>query len=182
MNTVKQLFKGMVLAAVIGFFGVSNAQADFETLGHQVTVAVPEVLSITADTDAFTLTFASPDSGAETNSKTVVYSVSANDMGQADGDTAINANLDALYDGVDFKAQVGSYNKIAGNTELAAANAGFVTMGTSNLGIAKKANSEAGTDGKLLEGTLPITYKAVATEDLPFGAQAHYLFITLTTR
>lgn len=182
MKKLIDVVKAMVFAAVLGISSISTAHADFETLGHQVTVAVPEVLSITADTDAFSLTFATPEAGSESDTKTVVYTVSANDMGQADGDTAINANLDFLYEGVDLKAQVGTYNKVAGNTELAAIDSGYVTIADSNTALVKKANSEVGTDGKLLEGTLPITYKAVATEDLPSGSQAHYLFITLTTR
>jgi hypothetical protein len=103
-------------------------------------------------------------------------------MGQADGSAAINANLDFAYTDVDFKAQVGSYNRISGNADLAAANAGYVTIGTSNTAIANKDNTDAGTDGKILNGTLPVTYKAVATDNLPTGSQVHFLFITLTTR
>jgi hypothetical protein len=178
-NKVVQL---MVLVALISFIGAPAARADFETVGHQVTVTVPEVLSIAADTSAFTLTFADNVSGAETDTKTVVYTVESNDMGQADGSAAINANLDFAYTDVDFKAQVGSYGRISGNTDLAAANAGYVTIGTSNTAIANKDNTDAGTDGKLLNGTLPVTYKAVATGDLPTGSQVHFLFITLTTR
>lgn len=182
MKNSNKVVKLLVLSALVGLIGVPAARADFETVGHSVTVSVPEVLSISADTTAFTLLFADNASGAETASKTVVYTVESNDMGQADGDAAINANLDTLYEDVDFKAQVGSYTKDAGNTELAAVNAGYVTIGTSNVAIAKKANTDAGTDGKLLKGTIPVTYKAVATADLPTANQTHLLFITLTTR
>ena len=178
-NKVVQL---VVLVALISFIGAPAARADFETVGHQVTVTVPEVLGISADTSAFTLTFADNVLGSETDTKTVVYTLESNDMGQADNDTAMNANLDFAYTDVDFKAQVGTYSRISGNTDLAATNAGYVTVGTSNTAIAKKANTDAGTDGKLLNGTLPVTYKAVATDDLPTGSQVHFLFITLTTR
>jgi len=182
MKNSNKAVKLMVLAALVSFIAVPAARADFETVGHAVTVSVPEVLSISADTAAFTLLFADNTVGAETDTKTVVYTVESNDMGQADGDTAINANLDFLYESIDFKAQVGSYTKIAGNTELAAVDSGFVTVGTSNLAIANKDNTDAGTDGKLLNGTIPVTYKAVATDDLPTANQTHLLFITLTTR
>jgi len=182
MKNINKSLKLVALAALIGFIGAPAALANFETLGHQVTVTVPEVLTITADTSAFTLTFADNVSGSETDTKTVVYTVESNDMGQADGTAAINANLDNLYENVDMKAQVGTYTKISGNTELAAANAGYVTIGTTNVAIANKDNTDVGTDGKLLNGTLPVTYKAVATADLSTGSQIHFLFVTLTTR
>lgn len=182
LNKAAQL---VVLVGLISFIGAPAAHASFQTVGHQVTVTVPEILSISADTSAFTLTFADNISGSETDTKTVVYTLEANDMGQADGDTAINANLDNLYTDVDVKAQVGTYARNGtnpGNTSLAATNAGYVTIGTSNVAIAKKASTDAGTNGKLLNGVLPVTYKAVAKADLPTGSQVHYLFITLTTR
>ena len=182
MNTMNKTIKLLVLAAIISFGWASAAFANFQTVGHTVTVTVPEVLSLTADTTAFTLTFSDWVSGSETDTKTVVYSVNSNDMGQADGDTAMNANLDFLYDRVDFKAKVGTYTKISGNTELAAISANYVTIGTANTAIVKKANTQASTDGKLLKGTLPITYKAVASANVPAGPQTHLLFITLTTR
>lgn len=182
MNTINRTIKLLALAGIISFGWASAALANFQTIGHTVTVTVPEVLSITADTSAFTLTFADWVAGSETDTKTVVYTLNSNDMGQADGDTAINANLDFLYDRVDFKAQVGAYTKVSGNTELAAISGSYVTIGTANTAIAKKANTESGSDGKLLKGTLPITYKAVASANVPSGPQTHLLFITLTTR
>lgn len=171
-----------MLCGLLCVSGASIASANFQTVGHQVTVRVPEVLSIAADTTAFTLTFSDWVSGSETDTKTVVYSVNSNDMGQADGDTAINANLDFLYDRVDLKAQVGSYSKQSGNTELAPISASYVKIKDTNTAIAKKANTVSGSDGKLLKGTMPVTYKAAATADMSSGDQIHFLFVTLTTR
>ncbi len=182
MKTINKSIKLLVLAGIICFGWASAAFANFQTVGHTCTVTVPEVLSITADTSTIALNFSDWSTGAVSDTKTVVYTVNSNDMGQADGDTAINANLDYLYDRIDFKAKVGSYTKVGGNTELAAISSNYVTIGSSNTAIAKKANTTSSTDGKLLKGMLPITYQAVATANVPAGPQTHLMFITLTTR
>jgi len=182
MKRILHLSACLTLALFVGLSGMSVASAaEFETTSHVVTVSVPQVLSISADTSAIALTFSDFSTGSETDQQTVVYTVSSNNMGQADGATAINANLDFLYDRIDFQAQVGAYTKVSGNTELAPAQAGFVSIGTSNVAIANKANSTLGSDGRILNGSIPVTYKAVATDDVISGDQIHSLFVTLTT-
>ncbi len=180
---MKKLIRSLKVVAVICFallFSLSSVYAaDFKTVGHSATVSVPDSLAISADTTDVVLTFSNYVKDSESTSQTVNYTVLSNNMRQADGAAAINVNLDALYDRVDLKAKVGTYTKVTGNTSLAAANADFVTIGTSNLGVALKTGSTG--DGKILNGTLPITYKAVATADMPTGNQTHLLFVTLTT-
>jgi hypothetical protein len=183
MKTTKKIMKTALLILVCGVLALGNISVayavDYTTVGHSCTVSVPDSLSITADTTDITLTFTTYDAGSETNQKSVVYTVVANNMRQADGQAAINVNLDSPFSGVDLKAKVGAYTKVAGNTSLAAANADFVTIGTDNVGVANKASSTG--DGKILNGTIPITYKGVATADLPTGNETHLLFVTLTT-
>lgn len=162
--------------ATMGFAG------DWVTTSHTVTIHIPEVLSISSDAASFTLPFqAYARQGDETWAQTVTYTVQSNNMRQADGSPAINANLDFPYDRLDLKADVGAYVKTSGNTELVEAQAGFRTVGTDNVTLANKGNTTQGSDGKLLNGTIPITYKAVATSDVPSGDQIHTLFVTLTT-
>lgn len=156
--------------------------ADFVTKQHGVTVQIPEVLSLTADTTNFTVSF--PGYAAtndESTTKTVTYTVQSNNMRQADGATAINANLDVLYDQLDFLADPGTYTKTSGNTEIAETAEGFIKINATNTAIAQKANTVSGSDGKLLNGTIPITYKAKATADVSGGDQIRQLFVTLTT-
>lgn len=183
MKNLIKVVPTMLVVALISFVNAPAAHAAFQTVGATVTVTVPEVLTITSDKAAFTLTFAATASGSESNTNTVVYTVKSNDMGQADGTTAINGNLDFLYTDMDFKAQVGTYTKTVGsNTSLAGVSANYVTVGTANIALANKASTDAGTDGKLLSGSIPITYKAVAKKELTSGSQTHLMFITLTTR
>lgn len=156
--------------------------ADWATTSHTVTVTVPEVLSISSDAPSFTLPFQGfAKAGDESWAQTVNYTVEANNMRQADGSPSINANLDFLYDRIDLKADMENYVRTSGNTELVEAASGFVTIGTNSVTLANKGNTDQGSDGKLLRGTFPVTYKAVATSDVPSGDQIHILYVTLTT-
>ena len=183
MKNHLRVIMNVMLALVLTFACTSVVYADdFTTVNHTVTIDVPEVLSLSADAGNFTLTF--PDfvtTGSETDTKTVVYTVKSNNMGQADDSAAMNANLDFLYDRVDLKAQVGSYTKVSGNTELAAASAGFVTIDADVPGVALANKANSTDDGRVLNGSIPVTYKGVATADVPSGPQTHILYVTLTT-
>ncbi|MFA6600732.1 MAG: hypothetical protein WC352_00290 [Candidatus Omnitrophota bacterium] len=170
----------VIICGVLALSGPSMLfAADFKTVGHSVTVSVLDTLTFTADTTDITLSFPTYVAGTESSTKTVIYTAESNNMRQADGQPAINVNLDALYTGLDLKAQVGTYTKTSGNASLIASSAGYVTIGTTNTGVAKKTASTG--DGKQLKGTIPITYKAVATADLSTANQTHLLFVTLTT-
>lgn len=183
ITTIKKI--GIVALALVIAWGsatVGYAADSWVTTNHTVTVTVPQVLSISSDAGSFTLPFQGyAKAGDESWAQTVNYTVESNNMSQADGSPAINANLDFAYDRIDLKADMGSYTKTSGNTSLVEAQSGFVTIGTSNVALANKSNTDAGTDGKLLNGTFPVTYKAVATSDVPAGDQTHILSITLTT-
>lgn len=182
---MERLIKTVGVVTLSVLVGVSNpfiGLAAEVVAQSTVTVSVPEVLSISSDATSFTLPFQEyAKAGVESWAQTVTYTVKSNQMQQADGAAAITAKLDFPYDRIDLKAEVGSYTKTSGNTELVAAAPGFVTIGTSNVTLANKANTTAGTDGKMLNGSIPITYKAVATDDVPAGDQIHILDVTLTS-
>lgn len=183
---MKTTLKKLTVVVLTVFIGLGTATmgfaADWVTTNHAVTVQIPEVLSISADASSFTLPFQDYiTTGEESWAQTVIYTVQSNNMRQADASPAINANLDFAYDRLELKAEVGAFSKTSGNTEIAAQAAGFVTVGTNNVTLAKKTGSTIGGDGKLLNGSIPITYKAVATDNVPSGDQTHTLYITLTT-
>ena len=184
MKTPMKTILALAVSAVLGIVNPYTVlAADFVTQQHGVTVDVPEVLSIAGDVTNFTLSFSGyVSANSETNTKTVTYTVQSNNMRQADGATAINANLDALLPySMDFLADVGAYTKTSGNTGLAESAAGFVKLVAANTAIAKKANTTSGSDGKLLNGQIPITYKIKANGEVPTGSYGNQLFITLTT-
>ncbi|GEM_PF-2880330 len=184
MKTPLKTVLALAVSAVMGLMSpCTGLAADFVTQQHGVTVDVPEVLSISGDTTNFTLSFSGfVAANSESNTKTITYTVQSNNMRQIDGGTAINANLDALLPhSMDILADVGTYTKTSGNTELAESASGFVKMVVANTAIAKKANTTVGSDGKILNGTIPITYKAKANGEVPTGSYANQLFVTLTT-
>ena len=183
METTMKKIGIVALSLLVGLGSATVGYAgDFVTTSHMVTVSVPEVLSISSDAANFTLPFqAYAKQGDESWAQTVNYTVESNNMRQADGSPAINANLDFSYDRLALKADMGSYVKTSGNTSLVEAASGFVTIGMQNITLANKGNTTQGSDGKLLRGTFPVTYKAVATDDVPSGDQVHILYVTLTS-
>ncbi len=173
----------LLMLTILTLCFASRAFAEVQNVNHAATVSVPSIMSIAADTGSFTLTMPGFASGSESDTKTIVYTVQSNDIQQGDDATVIDAAIDFAYDRIDLKAQVGSYTKTAGNTELQAASAGYVTIGAgSNTVLAKKANTTADSDGRVLQGTFPVTYKAVATADLSAGDQTHILYVNMTSR
>lgn len=154
------------------------AWAGGESLGQGVTIHVPPTLSLTASQNYIDLAFPQNAPGAETNSLTVTYSVKSNGMSQADGASAVLAQLDSLFPGMELKASVGGFVKRSGNTELAPAGAGFVNIQDAQTALLTKQNSSG--DGQLLHGDFPVTYKAVAKQVLTAGDHARQLILTLT--
>lgn len=167
-------------AIVIGIGqGISGiAMAAQNTFSHSVKINVPPTITLTGSQKDVALAFPNSASGAETNTATVVYTVNSNGMMQADGAPVVTAQLDGAFTGIEFKASVGSYAKEGGNTELASLTSGFTTVRDSPTGLAAKANSTNG--GRLLKGSFPVSYKAVATTNLASGNFARQLTITLT--
>lgn len=183
MKKLRKSALAMALAVMMGLTNPFTALADFVTQQHGVTVVVPEVLSIKADIVNFTLRFTSFRTGSLTNTQTVSYTVESNGMAQPAGGTAINANLDAIYpDQIVFEADPGVYTKTSGNTTLVEKASGFIPIQATNTAIGVKGPADLGTDGKILSGTFPVTYRArAAGTDLAAATHIRQLFVTLTT-
>jgi hypothetical protein len=71
---------------------------------------------------------------------------------------------------------MGSFNKQSGNARLVPAGTDFVPLTSADTGLANKVIDDG--DGRILDGTAPITYSAVATEDLTAGQ--HFAIITVS--
>lgn len=153
-------------------------QASIQSASQGVTIRVPSSLSLAGSQSAIDLAFSDNVGGAQTNDLTVTYTVKANGMSQPDGSAAVTAQLDDEIPGIDFKAVVGGYQKQSGNTELGAIAAGPVLLRSSQTVLAAKKNSSG--DGRLLDGVLPVTYRAQAREVLQSGTYARQLTLTLT--
>ena len=161
-----------------GLTSSTSALASSQTYSQRVTIQVPSYLFIDSDQRELNLSFLGQQSGAETNTQTVVYTIRGNGMMQSEGAPAVIASLDDDFPNMDLKVKVGSYTKEGGNTELSAVASDFISVGPSETPLAKKGISAG--DGKLLRGQIAMTYKAVATSTLSSGEYSRQLIVTLT--
>lgn len=154
-----------ILAVILFLFPLLNPS----TLAEDVLLQIEIQPALNYGSDHSTLDLIFPDftNGAVTNAISVNYSLMANDVGRTQG--VISGHLEQLIPGIDFQANVGSYSKQSGNASLVPASAGFVVVTTDETGLADKVVDEG--DGKLVDGTLTITYRAVITGDQPAGQQ-----------
>ena len=176
MNTIKLTALVMVLMLGVSVSAWASSADDVNT----VTVAVNNVLSISDTTGNFTLTFSDFEIGQETPTQLVTYRVKANNMTTGALTGVVAAKLNALIYGVDLKGDPGAYANIgsSGNVPLSESGAGFITIGTLATNLADKA-ATTGNQQKVLNGNLPIIWKAVATQDLTSGSYPATLTVTL---
>lgn len=156
--------------------GQAWASQDSET--HQVTIQVPEILSIEASASNFTLALNDFVSGSESDSQTIQYTVKSNKNLAAQGAVLIKAKLDSNFQDLDLSADVGAYTKQGGNASLTEAASGNVKILATDTNLAKKVTDSG--NGRIIRGVLPITYKAKATADLSAGQQVRTLTLTFT--
>lgn len=164
-----------------GYLGIAvfwwdiPAQTAQDSLGHQVTVTVPRLISIQSQDSSFELTFGDFIKGTQSNVKRVKYSVKANQMTEQSG--ALQASLDSYFDGVTLRADVISYQKLSGNGKLAESSpAGFKDIKTSGVNLCDSQRDSG--NGKILVGEVEIDYVAVADKDLSSGTQNRTLTLT----
>ncbi len=142
---------------------------------HAVTIIVPESLSFSGDTSAFSLEFPDTNKGSETDTKTVNYSIRGNNVSRQVG--VIQAQLNGTFKNVRLLANVGSYNKQSGNASLTPSNAGFVEIGDQSVNLCDR-KIDSGS-GKILRGSIPILYKASASDVLESGQFSQNLVLSI---
>ena len=158
------------VAFMISFGGCVNLYAQ-EGGGVPLQIDTQTAIVFTADQSSFTLSFSDFKQGAHTNTAEVTYTIQANDVTRADD--VVMARLESLFPNIGFRGQFGSYVDQGGNATLVASQSGFVTLNTTDVGLARK-NGE----GKMLDGTFVITYQAEALQDQPAGEELRALTVT----
>jgi hypothetical protein len=178
--SVQSISRKLILVPIqlVIFIILSNtAMAANDEAHHQVSVIVPNVISITSTVGDFPLEFSDFVKDSETNVKQVIYTVKSNNMTKSKD--VIEAELDGLFDDIDFKADMVGYTKKGGTASLTEASpAGFKVIGTSKVSLCDR-KVDSG-NGKLIKGELTINYKAVAKADLDAGDQSQSLTLTFT--
>ena len=136
-------------------------------------IAASTSIDFTADRSSFALNFPNFTKGSVTNLVEVHYSVIANDVVRTEG--VVLAKLDEAFPNISLQTQFDSYNKRDGNAHLAPAQNEFVTLTTQDVGLANKIVDEG--NGKMLDGTFIIRYRAEALEDQVAGQHLRTLTV-----
>ena len=165
MNATRSMRWAVFAAAVV--LGLTRpVWAGNASDNSDVTFAVGNSISITEATGNFTLTFTDTVNGSVSSGETVIYTVKANNMPNAALTGAVSAKVSALVDGISLKAFPGDYTNsgTSGNAILSKVAAEMV-IGATAVNIYNK-DAGSGNQDKVLNGTIPIHYRGVATRDL----------------
>lgn len=122
-------------------------------------------MNMTTQDASLNFTFSDYKTGSTTETIPVNYTLIGNDVGRLQD--VVVLKMDQVLSGMDFQSRFDSYTNNTGNASLVAAQGGFVTLGTTDIGIADKQTLSG--DGKILDGVMVLSYRAVATEDLAAG-------------
>ena len=154
--------------------------ASVET-SHTVTVVVvPTSLSISEDAEGVSLEFNDPAAGSDSSTQLVHYRVGGNAFSTGPLPGILSAETDALQEGIEIKADVGPFvnNGTEGNILLHASAAGEQRVGSFPVPLAGK-EPTVGRQAEMLNGTIPVEWKASSTKDLSQGKYPIVLTITL---
>lgn len=159
----RKLIPGIVIVISI-LYPAFTLFAQTKTADTHINIVVPHVLSVSCDTDQFTLTFDRHIAGSESDTKTVNYYVEANNISRISG--ILQAAVDVDNPDVVVKADVGTFRKEGGSASLVEANGGFIPLSKSPTDLANRTVDEG--DGKVTRGTISVTYQAEAKKDLQY--------------
>ncbi len=164
---------------VLGWAALSWANSA-ETSHNVTVVVIKPALSIQDDAGDFALTFDRRAAGSESNSRVVNYRVSGNSLPTGPLPGVVSASVSGAAEGIDLKADVGQFvnNGTEGNILLHAASSGEQVVGQVPVALAGK-EATTGTQASVINGTLPVAWKASATQDLSSGNYPVTLTVTV---
>lgn len=154
--------------------------ASVET-SHTVTVVVvPTSLSVSDDTGDFRLEFDDPTAGSDSSTQLVHYRVSGNAFSTGALPGIVSAKVNSPKEGIELKAEVGSFmnDGTEGNILLHTSAAGEQVVGSVPVPLSGK-DPTAGPQAGMLNGTVPVEWKAGSTQVLSSGEYPVVLTITL---
>lgn len=168
------------LAASQGLFPSPCWGRSVET-SHNVSVIVVEpVLSLSDDAGDLSLRLEGGNTGASSDARVVNYHVYGNVIPTTPVAGVISGKLAGGPEGIEIQADVGCFSNqgTAGHAQIQEHHAGFQAVGAELVPLADKGAS-SGDQGGVLNGTLPIAWKATSTGGLPDGTHPVILTITL---
>jgi len=169
----------LALSLLLALAGVAAADTDQAT--HSVSISVPKApLSITDDTGNFALTFEDPIEGALTNTQVVNYRLKGNGLPTSSLEGVVSASLGSELEDIEVQADVGSFTNegSAGNIILTESGGGFLEIEDDLTPLADKGVT-TGNQASVLNGTLAVSWRAEAEQDLAAGEYPASLTVTL---
>ena len=143
-------------------------------------VNVPPVLSISAETGDFTLTFSGFLTGAVSSTQEVTYRVQANNMAAGTVSPAVTAELGSAFGAAALEGDVSGYSNLGESefSNLEEGEPGYIEIGTSSTALANK-KPGTGHGEYCLDGNLVVTWRARLIADTPAGSENRSLIVTL---
>ena len=169
MLAINKSFSAAAGLLLFLFTASSVSGADFV-----LHVDVQESLQFTSSQSSLNFTFPNAEEGAVSDTVDVTYSVISNNAGRTQG--LVSVRLDEEFEGIELQAQAGTFQKHGGNAALVPAAPGFVNVSSSEVSLADK--TVDAEQGKLIDGALPVTYRAVLTRPQPAGQHVRTLTIS----
>lgn len=149
---------------------------------HTVTVVVVEpVLAISDDAEDLPLALDRRGASGSGNTQVVNYHLYGNVLPATAVEGVLSGKLSSGGEGIELQADVGSFANqgTPGVVELQEHATSFQEVGTNRVALADK-GATSGAHAGVINGTLPITWKATTTEeDLPAGSYPLTLILTL---
>ena len=149
---------------------------------HTVTVVVVRpVLSISSDNEAPSLVFSDTRSGSQKETQPIQYQVAGNALPTGAYEGVLSAKIATSPSGrIVLQADIGSFanNGTSGNIVLHEQFPGYQTIGKTSTPLATK-EASFGPQSTILNGTVPVTWKATTSEKLHSGLHTVTVILTL---
>lgn len=139
-----------------------------------IEISAASVFSFSSSKGSFDFSFQNFSKGTSPQAVSIDYQIQANDVRGNSG--LLIAQINSVFDGVDFYVQLGAYQNLGGNASLVKAGSDFILLSSSMHSIANK--QKLSGNGKILWGNFSMLYKVTANKDLEAGNQTRILTLT----
>jgi len=131
-------------------------------------------ISFTSTETSFQLPLPGYQSGMTSDTAAVEYQIMANDVGRLEDLVLIR--LMSSMDGIAIESRMSQFSKTAGTAHLVSNSSDYIMLSTVDAGVADKAIDEG--DGRIIDGSLTLTYRARALRDLEAGNHEATLIVS----
>jgi len=131
-------------------------------------------ISFTSSQTSFQLALPGYQNGMISDPATVDYQVMANAVGRLEDLVLIR--LMSPMDGIAIEGRMIQFSKTAGTAHLVSNSSDYVTLSTADAGLADKVIDEG--EGRIIDGSLMLSYRARALRDLEAGNHEATLIVS----